>query len=152
MRSDGVDDVAKKVTGLFVYGSLMAPDIMRRASGHTGEAVPARLDGYFRGTIVDETYPGIVEAVGESVVGLLYPDLGHSAIRRLDEFEGEIYERLAVNVEVAGGIVVTQAYVVRSEFRHLLTPAPWTFDAFMRTGYRRFVADYVGFDAGETSD
>ncbi|MCB1774002.1 MAG: gamma-glutamylcyclotransferase [Gammaproteobacteria bacterium] len=137
------------MTGLFVYGSLMAPDIMQRASGHTGTAMPARLDGYFRGTIVDETYPGIVPAEGESVSGLFYPDLGPSAVRRLDEFEGEMYERVAVEVDTAGGRIAAQAYVVRAVFRHLLTRAPWTFDAFMRNGYRRFVAEYVGFDTGE---
>jgi len=142
----------KAAAGLFAYGSLMAPDIMRRACGHEGPSLPATLRNYFRGTILDETYPGIVSATGDNVAGLFYPDLTQAAIDRLDEFEGEMYQRVTVGVETAGGRVSAQTYVIRSGFRHMVTPVPWTFDDFMRSGYRRFVADYGGFYAGEGVD
>ena len=140
------------VTGLFAYGTLMATDIMRRACRHEGPSTPARLRNYFRGTILDETYPGIVSATGANVTGLYYPDLTRSAIGRLDEFEGEMYERITVDVETASGLVSAQTYVIRPCFRHMVTSVPWAFDAFMRSGYRGFIAAYGGFCAGEGID
>lgn len=150
-RFDGAM-MGKAVVGLFAYGSLMAPDIMRRASGHEGSSTPATLHGYFRATIVDETYPGIVPATGESVAGVYYPNLTGLALARLDEFEGEMYERATVDVETAAGSIAAQVYVIRPGFRHLLTSTPWDFDDFMCSGYHRFIADYVGFDVGGGND
>jgi len=124
----------------------MAPDIMQWASGHAGTAIPARLDGYFRGTIANEAYPGIVPAEGGSVSGLFYAGLGPSVIRRLDEFEGEMYERRTVEVTLhEKRVIAASTYLVKAAFLHRLGKDEWDYERFLRCGIEDFRRQYRGY-------
>lgn len=130
----------------FTYGSLMCPDIMARVCGalHTGAI--ARLREYIRKPVQSEDYPGIVPSTGNEVTGVLYRDLPDTAWPRLDAFEGEMYRRMQVQVELADGQTLTAwAYVIQPEFTHQLTDGIWDFEAFKRQGKDRFEARYMGF-------
>jgi len=131
---------------LFTYGTLMSPDIMARVAGCRLHSVPARLAGYRRTLVRGEVYPGIAEAVGHEVDGVLYLDATDEAMRRLDAFEGEMYDRQEVLVTMEGGESCTvMTYVFRPEFRHLLTDTPWDYQQFLATGKERFENGYFGF-------
>lgn len=93
---------------LFVYGTL-APG---RSNAHvmeglTGDWIPAKTQGtlYQKGWGAAEGYPGLVlNSEGEDVTGLLFvsDDLPeHWA--RLDDFEGEGYQRIITQVEILDG-------------------------------------------------
>jgi len=130
----------------FAYGSLMCPDILARAIGRAVSGEPALLDGYRRLAVAGEEYPGLVEAAGHSVTGVLYRDLDARAWCRLDEFEGEEYERVRVDVRLAGGDAsIAWVYLFRSRYRHRLLGWDWDFEAFQREGKARFYARHVGF-------
>jgi gamma-glutamylcyclotransferase (GGCT)/AIG2-like uncharacterized protein YtfP len=138
--------LASEPIDLFVYGTLMVPDIMREAGGHEGPSEPACLSGYRRGRIDGETYPGIVSTPGDCVEGMLYRGLTEAVIMRLDRFEGEFYARLPVRLSTDAGIMTAQAYVIRPLFEHIVTAEPWSLDRFLQQGFDRFVSEYVGFD------
>ena len=100
---------------LFVYGTL-APG---RPNAHVLAAVPGTWEpATVRGTLHPEGwgaaagYPGIVlDDRGDEVPGLVFSSeelAGHWA--RLDEFEGEGYERVQVSARLRDGSQV-QAYV-----------------------------------------
>jgi gamma-glutamylcyclotransferase (GGCT)/AIG2-like uncharacterized protein YtfP len=100
---------------LFVYGTL-APG---RANDHVLRDVPGTWqEGTIRGHRRNEGwgarhgYPGVVvDAAGAPVNGYLFSSVALEAEwKRLDEFEGVQYERVKVDVHLAGGHVVT-AYV-----------------------------------------
>ncbi len=131
----------------FAYGSLMCPDILARVIGRAVPGEAARLDGYRRLAVAGEEYPGLVEAAGHSVTGVLYRDLDAAAWRRLDEFEGEEYERVRVDLLLAGRDASSAwVYLFRPEYRHRLIDRDWDFEAFRREGKARFSTRYVGFD------
>lgn len=133
------------MTTCFTYGSLMCPDIMTFAAGRPLAGEPARLTGYRRLAVAGEDYPGIVEA-DDRVEGVLYRGLDTRAWALLDAFEGEMYARLPVTVTLpSGSAEPAWTYVFKPEFRHLLRPEPWDFEAFLRQGKARFEARYVGF-------
>ena len=132
----------------FAYGSLMCADIMSHVAGLPLAGRPARLTGHARHPVAGEDYPGVVADPAGSVAGVLYRGLDEAALARLDAFEGEMYERLAVAVDTADGEIVTAwCYIFRDPYRHLLQPGDWSFEAFLAVGKARFQARYMGYAA-----
>lgn len=133
---------------LFAYGTLMSRDITQAASGQRCEATPGVLRGNRRNCICGEVYPGIVASPEGMVEGTLYSGLAEDAWKRLDLFEGEIYSRRAVVVQIEDGTVrEAETYVVRPQFEYRLTSEPWTLDEFLRSGKAQFESQYRGFAA-----
>lgn len=135
----------------FAYGSLMCADIMAQVAGRALAGEPASLAGHARHPVAGEDYPGLVADPAGRVDGVLYRGLDAAALARLDAFEGEMYERRAVAVELAGGIrVAAWCYVFGDRYRDRLLPGEWRFDHFLAVGRTRFLARYVGFNALQT--
>ena len=134
---------------LFVYGTLMVPQVMRTVCGYTASGVPAVLHEHCCRLVRDEIYPGIYPCKNDDVEGLLYRDVDAGQLRLLDRFESDMYQRLQVTVSLAGGECVAHAYVVRESARHLLTDLRWDRQSFLRDGLQRFVGGYAGFSAAE---
>ncbi|MFN3305354.1 MAG: gamma-glutamylcyclotransferase family protein [Roseateles sp.] len=130
----------------FTYGSLMWADIMARVCGREFSAEPATLAGHRRHPVRGQDYPGLRAAPGGVVPGRLYRDVDAQAWVRLDAFEGEEYERVAVRVALADGSTLpAQVYRFRDAFAQRLLPGDWDAAAFAREGHARFSARYVGF-------
>ncbi len=131
---------------IFTYGSLMCIDIMERVAGCSADNCPATLRDYSRSKVLNEEYPGILPQEKAVVSGIVYHNLPPEAVKRLDLFEGDLYERLPVTVEQETGESITAfAYVIRPEYRHLLTGKEWSFEEFLASGKKKFEEAYVGF-------
>jgi gamma-glutamylcyclotransferase (GGCT)/AIG2-like uncharacterized protein YtfP len=92
---------------LFAYGSLIEPGCLDEVLGHrhTGERLRARLTGYQRITSSTYPYPYILEAVGQSVDGVVFMDLSPSELQELDRYEevdAGMYRRQLIEVEAWG--------------------------------------------------
>ncbi len=136
------------MTHLFTYGSLMFSPVWQSIVRGNYEHQQALLPGYRRFEVAGETYPGIVAAPEDSVPGLLYRDVGAEDLQLLDDFEGMYYRRDAVTLLTeSGNPVEAQTYIIRAEYAHLLTPKPWSPEAFGNDGIHRFMRHYGGFDA-----
>ena len=114
-------------TNLFAYGTLMDPFLMEDLCGLLPRRVPARLRGYSRWCLKDRDYPAIVPDQAGSIDGVLYLGLPQSAWKRLDEYEGRLYERIPVEVLPAQGSspVPAWTYVLKKRFRSLILRHPW---------------------------
>lgn len=133
---------------LFAYGTLMCADIMQQVAGCLPDQAPASLGNYRRCRISGEEYPAIAGQPGAAVQGLVYLDVPEAAWLRLDRFEGGMYARRTVLVDCPDGkSLAADTYVFRDEFAHLLLPAEWSYEEFLRSGKKRFAADYEGFAA-----
>lgn len=130
---------------LFVYGTLMVPEVMRRVCGYAGTDEPALLHDFRRRRIRGEVYPAIVACVGEAVGGIVYRGVSDTQLVALDRFEGEMYRREVVTVAVGLRTLPAAAYTLAPGFRHLLSDVPWRLEEFMAEGLGRFLADYPGF-------
>jgi gamma-glutamylcyclotransferase (GGCT)/AIG2-like uncharacterized protein YtfP len=140
--------VTEVTAHLFAYGTLICEDIMVAVSGRRVTGVRCWLRDYARGKIQGEVYPGIVARPGKVVEGVLYSDLPEAAWKRLDLFEGERYQRKAIQVELEDGDVrEAQVYVLRPEFAHALSASPWSLEEFLRSGKEEFRRRYLGFEA-----
>lgn len=133
---------------LFVYGTLMCADIMAEVTGRelaAGEA--ATLYGYCRYRVTGEDYPALVPAEAEaSVAGLVFRAIPDDAWPRLDDFEGEQYERRCVRVVLADSSEIeAETYVLHPACRDQVQSQPWDFDEFLREGKVRFCRSYRGY-------
>lgn len=131
---------------LFVYGTLMCEDVMRSVAGVLPRSSNAWLRGYRRFEVRGEHYPGMVAAEGCVVNGVVYHDLPQESWARLDAFEGNMYLRRIVDVQLESGAwAKASAYVVQKEWSHLLGERDWDFDRFKQSGKTAFIDNYRGF-------
>ena len=136
----------KKMGNIFAYGTLMCEDIMFEVSGYHLSQVHATLHGYARKSVRGEKYPAIVVDDEKKVDGMIYLDVPASAWDRLDRFEGEMYERLHVVVELKDGRTLdAETYVIHPDFLDHLDQSDWDFDNFMRNGKSSFQKYYKGY-------
>lgn len=133
---------------VFVYGSLMDKEIMNYVSGCLPDGEKAVLLDYGRYRIINEQYPGIRHENGQSVEGYLYYNVSSEAVGRLDLFEGDMYLRQEVEVQLENEGVPLKAmvYVVKPGYVKLLTDTAWSFDEFLAEGKTKFTSGYHGFD------
>ncbi|MEZ6014613.1 MAG: gamma-glutamylcyclotransferase family protein [Planctomycetota bacterium] len=138
---------------VFVYGTLLLPEIQRRVTGRAFEAEPALLRGYARRTVRGEVYPSVLPCAGDVVDGALLRGVDAASLARLDAYEGAPYERVRVRVErAAGGAAEAWMWLLRPSERALLSDEPWDLATFLGRDRARFEAGYAGFGAPEPGD
>lgn len=98
----------------------------------------ATLHGHARYAVRDETYPGVVADGASQVAGLVYVGVDNDDIARLDQFEGESYQRCEVVVVAADGTEqVVYTYLFNDAAN--LTDQPWQPERF---AIAQFLATY----------
>lgn len=132
---------------LFVYGTLLVPEIWERVAGVSGLASrPARLRGHLIRRVRGAVYPGIVpapkaEAAAEApVAGRVFFEVPDAALARLDSYEDDFYFRAEVRPEIPGlGDVAAEAYLVRPDRAgEILSSEGWSLEWFERHGLDGF--------------
>ena len=127
------------MNNLFVYGTLLCEDIFMKVSRCRRRGVSCILEDYRRFRVRGEHYPGIIPAPGNRVEGLLYVNIPQPAWSRLDRYEGDMYRRRPVQVELlAGGLEKAFAYVVQPEFTPCLEWRAWDLNEFLTRGGNPF--------------
>ena len=116
---------------LFVYGTLMFPEIRAAVAGQRLAAPPAMLPGYRREGVRGEAYPAIIRDPRSNVTGCLLRGLGRAALRRIDAFEGPEYVRRLHRVRLLdeagrpGRTAIAACYVIAPAAAHRLDGRPW---------------------------
>jgi hypothetical protein len=124
----------------------MCGDIMEEVTGDRHPAEPGVLKGFRRCVVRGELYPGIIPQEGFEVPGIVYRNLSPDAWRRLDAFEGALYERKDLEIVLPdGGSLRAGTYVVKPEFASRLAPVDWNFEAFLENGKALFRRSYGGY-------
>jgi gamma-glutamylcyclotransferase (GGCT)/AIG2-like uncharacterized protein YtfP len=97
---------------VFVYGTLMADNVVLQLTGRAFERHPARLHGYRR---VEEpgSYPYILPSAADTVTGSLLREVDGRAMEALDRYEGEgdLYFRVETVAETENGCLPCFTYV-----------------------------------------
>jgi gamma-glutamylcyclotransferase (GGCT)/AIG2-like uncharacterized protein YtfP len=131
----------------FAYGTLMCEDIMEEVSGCRLSGVPGVAKGYHRRPVKGEHYPALVIDDEGCVEGVVYQNVTKSAWDRLDRFEGEMYVRQPVQIELNNGsILVADTYLIRQAFLDHLEESEWNFAKFLRHDKECFQRDYRGYE------
>ena len=140
---------------LFCYGTLQSPLVMKAVTGRAFSGQEATLNNWARYRVRHSEYPGIVPQIDSMVHGKVYWGLDEDAMKKLDAFEGDKYERVIVQVTLADGTVEEAfTYAICSDCRDMLSTDPWDFDRFLQNGLEKFIHWFVEdrrdlFDRGD---
>ena len=106
----------KGLHNLFVYGTLLDDDLLRRLVGRTFPKVTGKLEGYVR---VEGrpgfSYPSIKVQAGAFVEGMVLMGIRGENLIHLDAYEGRFYERIEVKVHTDRGLCEAWVYAGISE-------------------------------------
>jgi gamma-glutamylcyclotransferase (GGCT)/AIG2-like uncharacterized protein YtfP len=117
---------------LFVYGSLLAPAVLRALLDREPSHLAAQLPDYRRTALRGQSFPAIVPAVGAVTAGALIR-VDRRELRRLDAWEDDFFYRCSVSIRLADGDASSaQAYVLAPRHRHLVAARSWEPDDFTR--------------------
>lgn len=116
---------------VFVYGTLLVPDIMRDVTGRQYAGEAATLRGFHRYRVRGHSFPGIVPEADSRVDGMVFT-IGPAALAAIDRYEDDFYERRTVEVETANDRLQAYAYVIPEHRRHLLESRDWDLDFWRR--------------------
>jgi gamma-glutamylcyclotransferase (GGCT)/AIG2-like uncharacterized protein YtfP len=123
---------------VFTYGSLMFPEVWTLVVTGRYRSIAGTLAGHGRFAVAGQTYPGMIAAADERVVGVLHLDVDDADLARLDDFEGDDYRRVTVSVDCADGTTrASETYLYLRQDR--LLPSAWDPEAFAMD---RFIATY----------
>lgn len=128
---------------LFTYGTLMCKDIMEHISGCHLCPLAGVLRGYSRRSVKGEPYPAILANHTGHVEGLIYKDVPNRAWKLLDQFEGHMYARHSVQINLDSGVTMpADTYVIQPAYLDRLTTSDWNFSEFLRKHKESFQRDY----------
>jgi gamma-glutamylcyclotransferase (GGCT)/AIG2-like uncharacterized protein YtfP len=119
---------------LFVYGTLLFPDLVRALIGRVPECTAASVAGWRAAALPGRAYPGLVRAAGATAGGLLLTGLTAAEWRVIDAFENGGYDLTEVTlVDGRRGWAYTWAEGIAP------LPENWSAEEFAA----RHLADYV---------
>ena len=124
---------------MFFYGTLRAAEIRAAVLGYdlpTGHLTDAVLENYQVRRVKGALYPLLVPAAGETAIGLLATNLDRQAIQMLDQFEGQHYNRSALQVYTAAGFVEAEMYLADNT---LLAAESWDFERWYKHDMTAFL-------------
>ncbi|MDH3649393.1 MAG: gamma-glutamylcyclotransferase [Saprospiraceae bacterium] len=137
------------MTDLFTYGTLMVPAVWRSVVEDRYRSQTAWLSDFQRLTLKNQVYPSLIPAADQIVQGVLYLDISPDDLCRIDDFEGNMYERIGVGCTMGKNeSVKAQTYLLRNEFHHLVSQQIWSLSKFLEQGgLDRFLEDYPGWSS-----
>eukprot|EP00026_Physarum_polycephalum_P022804 Phypoly_transcript_27197.p1 GENE.Phypoly_transcript_27197~~Phypoly_transcript_27197.p1 ORF type:complete len:153 (+),score=14.47 Phypoly_transcript_27197:25-459(+) len=130
---------------LFVYGSLMAEEVLQILLGRVPTSTGATLDGFLRFSIRGKQYPIISQAQKlDNVRGRLLYDISPKEMHILDLFEGDEYIRTDVVArnEKDGKHITAAAYIATKDTYDTLKPLlsnEWNYGDFRTTHLASFI-------------
>lgn len=131
---------------VFTYGSLMFAPVWEKLVKGEYLATKGELHHYARRCVINEDYPVVFQA-DEKVKGVVYYDVNEEDLQALDDFEGEFYERITVDIKTRTQTIQAQVYVLKKAYFSIIDDKLWSVEDFEKEGMKRFLANYKGFFA-----
>lgn len=115
---------------LFVYGTLLFPEIIQALTGNIFRQDHALLSNYKRYSIQNKDtsirkYPALRKESGATTKWIILYDVDIQSANIIDFFEDNNYEKINVNVHINGQYIQAYTYVWKERYASMLT---WTRD------------------------
>ncbi|KAL8267045.1 hypothetical protein R6Q59_004389 [Mikania micrantha] len=125
---------------VFVYGTLLANDVVQVLLNRIPQTSPAILHGYHRFSIRGRVYPAILPAENKKVTGKVLTGLSAAEIDVLDMYEDEEYDKRVVDVSLLDTSEVLQAYTyVWGNSTDPDLYGEWDFEEFKESNLKDYV-------------
>ncbi|XP_022131718.1 AIG2-like protein D [Momordica charantia] len=139
-------DQLHNLHNVFVYGSLLADDVVRVLLKRIPQSSSAVLNGYHRFSIKGRVYPAILPVENKRVAGKVLLGITNPELDILDTFEDVEYKRSTVEVSLVDGSerLVAHTYVWSNRSDPDLY-GEWNFEEWKRLHMDDFVKMTTGF-------
>lgn len=132
---------------VFVYGSLMSPEVLYRVVQNTYTLDQAIVRGFTRYALKGRLYPAAFASPNGLIRGRVVRNIDEIDLGFLDRFEGTEYRREVQPVECTGGLVEEcWIYIGRPELKTSIAGGDWDFDYFLSEHLQDFLAAFPGFN------
>ncbi|KAD6453786.1 hypothetical protein E3N88_08492 [Mikania micrantha] len=131
---------------VFVYGSLLADEVVCALLRRIPQNSPAILHGYNRFSVKGRVYPAILPVENKKITGRILLGITAPELDILDKFEDYEYERRLVDVSLLDGSNILQAYTyvwANSDDPDLY--GEWDFEAWKDSKMNDFLNMTMGF-------
>ena len=125
---------------LFVYGSLLFPELVTALTGKSFGYISAGLNGFKRCRVKGCDYPAIIEESGAIVKGYIIENVDKKSMQILTFFEGEEYEKKQNSISLLNTIINTALFVWVGD-RELLENRDWDADEFKKKSLEYYLND-----------
>ena len=130
---------------LFVYGSLIVPEVLLALLARAPRSEDAVLAGWSARCLRGVAYPGLVPDERGVARGLVLHDLTSDETALIDAWETDVYEKRLVHPSVDdGSSIAAYAYVLGSRSVEEADARAWTVDV-LSSELDEFCADTRGF-------
>ncbi|KAL5782858.1 hypothetical protein ACOSP7_007887 [Xanthoceras sorbifolium] len=131
---------------VFVYGSLLADDVVRVLLKRVPESSMAVLNNYRRFSIKGRVYPAILPVLNTTVTGKVLFGITDPELDILDVFEDVEYQRTTVDVSLMESADKLQAHAyVWSDKNDPNLYGDWDFQEWQRLHKKDFIEMTTGF-------
>ncbi|RAL50443.1 unnamed protein product [Cuscuta campestris] len=131
---------------VFVYGSLLADDVVRVLLSRVPPSSPAALHHHHRFSIKGRVYPAILPVENKKVNGRVLLGITRPELEILDNFEDVEYERMTVDVSLMDGSEIVQAYTyVWADKTDPDLYGEWDFEEWKQVHMKDFMRMTTGF-------
>lgn len=124
---------------VFVYGSLLADEVVAALLGRRPARAPASVAGYARFALKDVSYPSATHTGAGLLSGSLLRGLDDAELSTLDAFEGDEYVSRVVDAELEGGervSCIVYEWAGGAERQH----GEWSYESWRAQHLNTFVA------------
>ncbi|XWS72877.1 hypothetical protein CRYUN_Cryun02cG0077600 [Craigia yunnanensis] len=137
---------AAAVHNVFVYGSLLADDVVRVLLNRIPPSSAALLNGFHRFSIKGRVYPAILPVQNDQVIGKVLSGITDPELHILDEFEDVEYRRTSVEVSSMESSDKLQAHAyVWNNANDPNLYGDWDFEEWKRVHKESFIKMTIGF-------
>jgi len=123
---------------IFVYGTLLSSEIVKKLTGKSFKTFAAVLPGYQLYRVKNCDYPAIIQNEDSETKGLMLENTDDSSLAVLSFYEGDEYEKKKVTVYVNGKPEAALAFVWAKE-NEFLTDEGWDFREFEKNNLEHFL-------------
>ncbi|MCY1722681.1 gamma-glutamylcyclotransferase [Prolixibacteraceae bacterium Z1-6] len=96
---------------LFVYGSLLFPEILEGLTGKLFKTSDAILHGFKRYAVKGADYPAIVENTSSKVKGKIVSGVDEKSMQTITYYEGDQYDIVPLKIVFENDVIETFVFV-----------------------------------------
>lgn len=125
---------------LFVYGTLLAPELRQALIGRPLQGQAATLADFACFKVKRAVYPAIRPSAGAITRGEVLESVTEDDWLKFDEFETRLYQRRSVSLTLdEGGQTCAYTYVIDPSAVYRLSDLTWDYALFRRDHLHRYI-------------
>ena len=120
----------------------MNPSVWKLVVGKEYTHIQYTLCNYAARKLKNRAYPGLIHVENSNTSGIIYKNIDEKDIVKLDEFEGQEYQRIEL-FEMDG--IKVHTYLYTSTLENLLLEE-WDYTHFIENEFEDFISVFGGWD------